>query len=73
MGVSNCRLSSKKRLAAINAGARALVEIDSDDKMEVVVEEILQNKIYLDSSRQVKITGESTDMGGPPELDLSSL
>lgn len=63
----------QKRLAAINAGARALVEIDSDDKMEVVVEEILQNKIYLDSSRQVKVTGESPDIGGPPELDLSSL
>jgi DNA-directed RNA polymerase subunit omega len=64
----------QKRLAAINAGARALVDIQSDDKMEVVVEEILQNKIYLDSStKQLKITGESTDVGGPPELDLSSL
>jgi DNA-directed RNA polymerase subunit omega len=63
----------QKRLAAINAGARALVDIESDDKMEVVVEEILQNKIYLDSSKQLKITGEPTDVGGPPELDLSSL
>ncbi len=63
----------QKRLAAINAGARALVDIESDDKMEVVVEEILQNKIYLDSSRQVKITGDSTEPGGPPELDLSNL
>jgi DNA-directed RNA polymerase subunit omega len=63
----------QKRLAAINAGARALVDIQSDDKMEVVVEEILQNKIYLDSSRQLKISGDSTEVGGPPELDLSSL
>jgi DNA-directed RNA polymerase subunit omega len=63
----------QKRLAAINAGARALVDIESDDKMEVVVEEILQNKIYLDSSRQVKITGDSTEPDGPPELDLSNL
>jgi DNA-directed RNA polymerase subunit omega len=63
----------QKRLAAINAGARALVDIQSDDKMDVVVEEILQNKIYLDSSRQLKITSDSTDVGGPPELDLSSL
>ncbi len=63
----------QKRLAAINAGARALVDIDSKDKMEIVVQEILQDKIYLDSSRRVKITSKSTDKGGPPELDLSSL
>ena len=63
----------QKRLAAINAGARALVNIDSKDKMEVVVQEILQDKIYLDSSRQVRIKGKSTEVGGPPELDLSSL
>lgn len=63
----------QKRLAAINAGARALVDIDSKDKMEIVVQEILQDKIYLDSSRQVKTAGKSTDAGGPPELDLSSL
>jgi len=63
----------QKRLAAINAGARALVDIDSKDKMEIVVQEILQDKIYLDSSRRVKIMNKSTDVGGPPELDLSSL
>jgi len=64
----------QKRLAAINAGARALVTFESDDKMEVVVQEILQDKIYLDSSSQVRITGESDESaGGPPELDLSNL
>ncbi len=63
----------QKRLAAINAGARALVNIDSKDKMEIVVEEILQDKIYLDSSNQVKVKGEPTSTGGPPEFDLSSL
>jgi len=64
----------QKRLAAINAGARTLVNIESDDKMEVVVQEILQDKIYLDSSNRVKITGPAdSSAGGPPELDLSSL
>ena len=63
----------QKRLAAINAGARPLVDVKSADKMEVVVEEILQDKIYLDNSSQLKITGESVDQGGPPELDLSTL
>jgi DNA-directed RNA polymerase subunit omega len=63
----------QKRLAAINAGARALVNIDSKDRMEVVVQEILQDKIYLDSSNELKIRGETREASGPPELDLSSL
>ena len=41
--------------------------------MEIVVQEILQDKIYLDASSQVKITGEDATIGAPPELDLSSL
>lgn len=63
----------QKRLAAINAGARPLVDFDSKDKMEIVVQEILQDKIFLDASNQLKITSESVSDGGPPELDLSSL
>lgn len=65
----------QKRLAAINAGARPLVDLDTEDKMEVVVQEILQGKIFLDASSEVKITGEAEDLaaGGPPELDLSSI
>ena len=65
----------QKRLAAINAGARPLVSFQSDDKMEIVVQEILQDKIYLDASSKVKVAREASDpsVGGPPELDLSSL
>jgi len=64
----------QKRLAAINAGARVLVDFKSDNQMEVVVQEILQDKIYLDSSRKVKIASESDGAtGGPPELDLTNL
>ncbi len=64
----------QKRLAAINAGARPLVDIQSKDKMEIVVQEILQDKIYLDAASQVKITGEEAlPEGSPPELDLTSL
>ena len=63
----------QKRLAAINAGARPLVDLKSDNPMEVVVEEILQDKIYLDHSQKIKISSDGPDMGGPPELDLSAL
>ncbi len=64
----------QKRLAAINSGARPLVDFKSDDKMEVVVQEILQDKIYIDASSQVRISSEPRrPVGGPPEFDLSSL
>lgn len=63
----------QKRLAAINAGARPLVDLDSKDKMEIVVQEILQDKIFLDAANQLQIAGDDTADGGPPELDLSSL
>lgn len=63
----------QKRLAAINAGARPLVDMQTDNPMEVVVEEILQDKIYLDHSQQIQVASEGSDAGGPPELDLSAL
>ena len=39
---------------------------------EIVIQEIIQDKIYLDSSKQLKITGADVG-GGPPELDLTNL
>ena len=65
----------QKRLAALNAGARPLVDMNTKDQMEIVVQEILQDKIFLDATAQVKIVGEMPEpaAAGPAELDLSSL
>ncbi|QDU90666.1 DNA-directed RNA polymerase subunit omega [Pirellulimonas nuda] len=63
----------QKRLVALNAGARPLVDLETKEKMEIVVEEILRNKIYLDSSNELKITGSSPSVGGPIDFDLDSL
>lgn len=64
----------QKRLTAINAGARVLVDFKSDNQMEIVVQEILQDKIYLDSSNKMKVSRDSDGpAGGPPELDLTKL
>ncbi|NIL97426.1 MAG: DNA-directed RNA polymerase subunit omega, partial [Planctomycetales bacterium] len=49
----------QKRLVALNGGSRPLVNINSDDKMKVVIEEILQDKIYLDTESNVRIVGET--------------
>lgn len=62
----------QKRLVALNAGSRPLVDLKSDNRLEVVIQEIMQNKIYLDTSNEVKVTGEDSG-GGPPELDLANL
>lgn len=63
----------QKRLVALNSGARPLINMDTPEKMEIVVQEILQDKIYLDSSDQVRITGEAADATEAPEFDLDSL
>ena len=62
----------QKRLVQIMAGARPLVDLKTDNKLEIVIQEIMQDKIYLDTSMQLKVTGEET-AGGPPELDLANL
>lgn len=62
----------QKRLVALNAGARPLVATDATDKMEIVVQEILQDKIYLDAANEVRTTGEAREEAAP-EFDLESL
>jgi DNA-directed RNA polymerase subunit omega len=63
----------QKRLVALNHGSRALVDLPTDNKMEIVVQEILQDKIYLDPSNNLRITGEDDPYaGGPPEFDISA-
>ena len=63
----------QKRLVALNAGSRPLVDTESDNKLQVVINEIMQDKIYLDSSSNLRITGAHDEGGGPPELDLTNL
>lgn len=64
----------QKRLVALNGGSRPLVNIASDNKMEIVVQEIIQDKIFLDSKSKLVIADEDQDGGGgPPQLDLENL
>ena len=39
----------QKRLVQINAGARPLVNDKNENKMQVVINEIMQDKIFLDT------------------------
>ena len=49
----------QKRMVALNTGARPLVEVRGGDKMAIVIQEILQDKIYLDMSGQLQTRGAS--------------
>ena len=62
----------QKRMVALNAGSRPLVDLNTDDKMQIVIQEILQDKIYLDAELNVQVTGDA-EPAGPPELDLNNL
>lgn len=63
----------QKRLVALNGGARPLVNLDTNEKMEIVVQEILQDKIYLDASNEVRVAPPRPHTSGDIDFDLSSL
>ena len=48
----------QKRLVALNAGSRPLVDADTSDKLQIVIQEIMQDKIFLDNSGKVVAVGE---------------
>lgn len=62
----------QKRLVQLNQGARPLVDTNSQDKMAIVLEEILQDKIFLDTTSNVGVAS-SPDFEDTPELNLDDL
>ena len=62
----------QKRLVQINQGARPLIETREQDKMEIVLLEILHDKIYLDTSDEVRRVNAG-DFIEATELDLDDL
>jgi DNA-directed RNA polymerase subunit omega len=49
----------QKRMVALNTGARPLVDLRTADKMAIVIQEIIQDKIYLDVSGEVQTRNET--------------
>ena len=44
----------QKRMVALNTGARPLVDSRTNDRMQIVLQEILEDKIYLDTSGELR-------------------
>ena len=61
----------QKRLVQINAGARPLVDAKNDNKMQIVINEIMQDKIYLDTEMNVQVAAAA--QAGPPDIDFRNL
>jgi DNA-directed RNA polymerase subunit omega len=49
----------QKRMVMLNTGARPLVDVRGGDKLSIVVQEILQDKIYLDASGAVQARADA--------------
>ena len=61
----------QKRLVALNAGARPLVSLKTDNKMEIVIQEILQDKIFLDAQLNVQVVG--AEQQAPTDVDFRTI
>ena len=51
----------QKRMVALNTGAKPLVDLKTTDRMAVVIQEILQDKIFLDASGELQTRGSNED------------
>jgi len=51
----------QKRMVALNTGARPLVDIRTQDRLQIVLQEIVQDKIFLDASGELQTRGSNED------------
>ena len=61
----------QKRLVQLNGGARPLVDPKNDNKMQIVINEIMQDKIYLDTEMNVQVA--AAQQAGPLDVDFRNL
>lgn len=52
----------QKRMTMLSAGARPLVEVRGGERMQIVIQEILQEKIFLDSTGNVGTRDDEVDL-----------
>lgn len=69
------RLSAliQKRLVYLNKGAHSYVNSDKKDKLLVVIQEILEDKIYLDMNDNLCARDENGNDLGPLDANFDQL
>jgi DNA-directed RNA polymerase subunit omega len=52
----------QKRMSMLSAGARPLIDLKGGDRMQTVIQEILQDKIFLDNTGNVGTRDDDLDL-----------
>lgn len=63
----------QKRLIQLNQGSRALVNVDTHDKMSIVLKEIMEDKIMLNMNSEVQTLDEQIAAFEGPDLGAMDL
>ncbi len=63
----------QKRLVQLNQGSRALVNVDTHDKMSIVLAEIMQDKIALGMNNEVQTLDEQIAAFEGPSIGAMDL
>lgn len=66
----------QKRMVQLNKGSRSLVDSGTKDKLQIVLQEILQDKIFLTPSEEVGFYDEQDQLNlgfDFPDLDVGDL
>jgi DNA-directed RNA polymerase subunit omega len=61
----------QKRMIALNQGSRPMVDPRGLDKMNVVIQEIMQDKIYLDLTGNVQTSHATEEVEDGGTVDLT--
>ena len=59
----------QKRIVQLKQGSRPLVDMQTDNMMELVLQEILQDKITLDTENQVHTPDGGTAVTDVPDIN----
>ena len=63
----------QKRLVQLNQGSRALVHADTHDKMSIVLQEIMQDKIFLNMQNELMTIEDYAAYAEGPDLSSMDL
>ncbi|MBA62536.1 MAG: DNA-directed RNA polymerase subunit omega [Planctomycetaceae bacterium] len=60
----------QKRIVQLKQGSRVLIDTHgSEDQMRIVLQEILQDKIFLDENEEVQISPDSEPVTDVPDIN----
>lgn len=63
----------QKRLIALNRGVRPLVYMPGASNLEIVIQEIVQDKIYLSMKNELRTIEDDAPADAPHEIDFQSI